>query len=152
MFRPEYAFSWLLPLVALPLLAAGPAADTPVTYSKDVAPILYKNCTGCHRPNDIAPMSLLTYKDVRPWAASIRQAVVLRKMPPWYADPQFGHFANDPRLSDAAIATFTTWVKEGAKEGKPSGSPASARLQRRLEDGQTRQDRRHRPGLQNRKA
>lgn len=117
--------SWaLLPWLVLPVLASEQAATGPtVTYSKDVAPILYRNCTGCHRPNDIAPMSLLTYKDARPWAAAIRQAVVQRIMPPWHADPHYGKFANDPRLSDADISTISTWVKQGAKEGDPADLP-----------------------------
>jgi Copper type II ascorbate-dependent monooxygenase, C-terminal domain len=114
-----------LPLLVLPALAAEQTVSNPeVTYSKDVAPILYRNCTGCHRPNDIAPMSLLTYKDTRPWAAAIRQAVTQRVMPPWYADPHYGKFANDPRLSEADIAKINNWVVQGAKEGDPADLPA----------------------------
>ncbi len=114
-----------LALVAVPVLAAdAPRIEAPVTYSKDVAPIFYRNCVGCHRPNDIAPMSLLTYKDARPWAAAIRQAVVQRVMPPWHADPHFGKFSNDPRLSDAEIATISAWAQGGAKEGNPADLPA----------------------------
>lgn len=111
-------------VVSLQGLAASPsqAANTP-TFSKDIAPIFYEHCVGCHRPNDIAPMSLLTYKDARPWAAAVRQAVVLRKMPPWYADPHYGKFANDPRLSEAEIQTITEWVKQGAPEGKAADQP-----------------------------
>lgn len=117
--------SWiLLPLMILPALAAQQVIpERTVNYSKDIAPILYRNCTGCHHPNDIAPMSLLTYKDARPWAAAIRQAVVQRIMPPWHADPHYGKFANDPRLSDADIETISTWVKQGAKEGNPTDLP-----------------------------
>lgn len=111
-------------LLSLAICAAGEPALAP-TYSKDVAPILYKNCTGCHRPNDIAPMSLLTYKEARPWAAAIRQAVATRTMPPWHADPQFGHFANDPRLSEADIATLVAWAKAGAPEGNRADLPAA---------------------------
>ena len=116
-------------LCAIPALPAGQAdqqasqSGPAPTYSKDVAPILYKNCTGCHRPNDIAPMSLLTYKDARPWAASVRQAVVQRVMPPWHADPHFGKFSNDPRLSEADIATISNWAKAGAPEGNPADLP-----------------------------
>jgi hypothetical protein len=66
------------------------ARPAPVTFSKDVAPILYKNCVVCHHANDIAPMSLVTFKDVRPWAAAVREAVVKRTMPPWHADPNVG--------------------------------------------------------------
>ncbi|MBV9679049.1 MAG: hypothetical protein JO185_22120 [Acidobacteriaceae bacterium] len=94
-----------------------------ITFNKDVAPILYQNCAVCHHPNDIAPMSLLTYKDARPWAAAIRQAVVQRTMPPWHADPHVGEFINDPRLSDQDIATIEAWVKTGAKEGDPKDLP-----------------------------
>src|ERR1043166_6898124 len=73
-------------LLLAPLAAAAP------TFSKDVAPIFYRHCVQCHRPNDIAPMSLLDYKTARPWAKSIREAVLSRKMPPWFADPRWGHF------------------------------------------------------------
>src|SRR4051812_26916797 len=69
----------------------------PVTFNKDVSPILQKNCQTCHRPGEIAPMSFLTYKDARPWAKAMKQAVVNRQMPPWGADPGYGHFANDRR-------------------------------------------------------
>jgi mono/diheme cytochrome c family protein len=100
--------------------AAGP---DPVTYSKDVAPILYEHCVVCHHPNDIAPMSLMTYKEARPWAAAIRQAVVKRTMPPWHADPHVGEFQNDPRLSEDDIATIETWAKNGAPEGDPKDMP-----------------------------
>jgi hypothetical protein len=77
----------------------------------------------CHHPDDIAPMSLLTYKDARPWAAAIRQAVVTRKMPPWKADPHYGKWANDPRLSDTEIAIIRSWVQGGALEGDPKAMP-----------------------------
>ncbi len=94
-----------------------------VTFSKDVAPIFYQHCVGCHRPNDIAPMSLLTYKEARPWAAAVKQAVALRKMPPWYADPHYGKFANDPRLTDSEIQTLTAWAQQGAPEGNMADLP-----------------------------
>jgi hypothetical protein len=90
---------------ALPGLAADSATPQDRTFNKDVVPILYKNCVVCHRPNDIAPMSLVTYKDARPWAASIREAVLKRTMPPWHADPHTGEYMNDPRLSKEDIAT-----------------------------------------------
>ncbi len=94
-----------------------------VTFNKDVAPILYGNCVVCHHPNDIAPMSLMTYREARPWAAAVRQAVVQRVMPPWHADPHVGEFLNDPRLSNKDIATIEAWVKTGAKEGDPKDLP-----------------------------
>lgn len=96
---------------------------SPVTFSKNVAPILYGNCVECHRPGDIAPMSLLTYKDARPWAGAIREAVVSRTMPPWHADPRYGHFSNDARLSKAEIETMDAWAKAGAPEGDPRDMP-----------------------------
>src|SRR5499433_2736061 len=88
-----------------------------VTFNKHVLPILQKNCQTCHRPGEIAPMSFLTYQDVRPWAKAIKVAVVKRQMPPWFADPAYGHFANDRRLSDADVATLSAWVDGGAVEG-----------------------------------
>jgi len=99
----------------------GARAET--TYSRDVAPILFQKCTPCHHPNDIAPMSLLDYKSARQWARAIRQAVVLKQMPPWFADSKVGHFANDPSLSDEQRRTITKWVDEGAKEGDPKDLP-----------------------------
>jgi len=95
-----------------------PTAPKEVTYNRDVAPILFKNCVVCHRPNDMAPMSLMTYKDAHMWARPIREAVVQRKMPPWHADPSVGDFLNDPRLSEVDIATIDAWVRTGAKEGE----------------------------------
>ena len=100
-----------------------PSPPKQVTYNRDVAPILYKNCVVCHRPNDIAPMALMTYKDARPWARSIREAVVQRKMPPWHADPKVGDFLNDARLTDSEIATIDAWVRIGTPEGDAKDLP-----------------------------
>ncbi len=108
-------------------LPAGDASDKPtsrqVTFAKDVAPILFKNCAVCHRPDDIAPFSVLSYKDVRPWAKSIREKVISREMPPWGADPRYGQFSNDARLKQSEIDTIAAWVDGGAKEGDPKGMP-----------------------------
>ncbi len=116
----------LLPLLvcAIPLVAS--AATTSVTFSKDVAPILQKNCQGCHRPGEAAPMSLLTYQQARPWAKAMKQAVLTRKMPPWFADPQYGHFRNDRSLSQKDIDTLVSWVDAGAPEGDPKELPRPA--------------------------
>ena len=111
----------ILALLAAPL-AAAPAPTGP-TFSKDVAPIFFARCGGCHRPNDIAPMSLLDYKSARPWAKSIREAVLTRKMPPWFADPHYGAFSNDSRLSARDVATIEAWVEAGAPEGNPRDLP-----------------------------
>src|SRR6202163_114642 len=96
-----------------------------VTFTKDVAPILYRSCQNCHRPGSIAPMSLLTYKDARPWARSIKEKVVLRQMPPWHIDRTVGinKFKDDPSLSEAEIATISNWVDQGALAGNPSHIP-----------------------------
>jgi hypothetical protein len=105
------------------------AAPTSVTFNKDVLPILQKNCQGCHRPGEVAPMSLLTYQDARPWAKSIKTAVVSQKMPPWFADAKYGHFSNDRRLSAADINTLVSWVDGGAPEGDATDRPAPLTFQ-----------------------
>lgn len=109
---------------------AFPAGETTpqVTFSKDVAPILYARCVVCHHPNDIAPMSLLTYQQVRPWAAAIRQAVIQRSMPPWHADRHTGEYINDPSLSEKEISTIDAWVKQGATEGSPQDLPPAPKF------------------------
>lgn len=96
-----------------------------ITFTKDVAPILQKNCQVCHRPGAIAPMSLLTYEDVRPWAKAIKEKVVTRTMPPWYIDKNIGitEFKDDPSLSDADIATISSWVDAGAPMGESKDMP-----------------------------
>jgi hypothetical protein len=99
-------------------------AGREVTFAKDVAPILYKQCVYCHRPGEVAPFSLLTYKDARPWARAIRQAVTTRQMPPWNADPHFGEFRDPRRLTDREVATIAAWVDGGAREGNPADTPA----------------------------
>ncbi len=99
-----------------------------VTFTKDVAPIIQKNCQVCHRPGEVAPMSLLTYKEVRPWAKSIREKVVRREMPPWFADPAHGEFSNDCRLSQKEIDTLVAWVDDGAKEGDPKDLPPNPKF------------------------
>ncbi len=99
-----------------------------VTFNKDVAPIIQKNCMGCHRPGEVAPMSLMSYKEVRPWARSIREQVVAREMPPWFADAKHNEFSNDPRLSQKEIDTIAAWVEGGAKEGDPKDLPPNPKF------------------------
>jgi hypothetical protein len=101
----------------------------PVTFNKDVLPVLQKNCQTCHRPGEIAPMSFLTYKDTRPWAKAMKEAVVSRQMPPWFVDPAYGHFANDRRLRDADIQMISAWADGGAVEGDPKDMPAPVTFQ-----------------------
>ena len=100
------------------------AADGPsITFTKDVAPIVYKSCAECHRPTMFAPMSLMTYDDARPYARAIKAKVVARQMPPWGADPAHGTFKNDPRLSDQEIQTIVSWVDAGAPKGDDADLP-----------------------------
>ena len=106
-----------------PMRATTADGSASVTFNKDVLPILQKNCQACHRPGEIAPMSFLTYQDTRPWAKAIKVAVLSRQMPPWFADPAYGHFANDRTLSESTINTLTAWADEGALEGDAKDAP-----------------------------
>ena len=120
------AFPVVVLLIAAPMWTATPAAQEAakaVTFHKDVLPVLQKNCQTCHRPGQIGPFSMLTYKDTRPWAKAIKQAVVARVMPPWFADPKFGHFNNDRSLKQREIDTIAAWVDNGAPEGDPAAAP-----------------------------
>ena len=103
--------------------AQGTSAGAP-TFTKDVAPIFYKNCTVCHRPGALAPMSLLTYADARPWTRSIATNVTRGTMPPWHADPAHGEFLNDRHLSQADKDTIVNWVSAGAPEGNAADLPS----------------------------
>ena len=96
---------------------------TEVTFARDVAPILNTRCVACHRPGEVAPMSLLSYEEARPYARSIRQKVVARQMPPWFADPNYGSFANDSRLTAKEIDTISKWVDGGALKGDERDLP-----------------------------
>jgi hypothetical protein len=115
----------LLAVLFVGVTAAAHAADGAApTFSKDVAPIFYKSCVECHRPTMFAPMSLTTYEDARPWLRSIKQRVSARTMPPWGSDMPHGTFKNDPRLSDADVATIVSWIDAGAPKGDPKDMPA----------------------------
>src|SRR6185503_9264979 len=98
-----------------------------ITFSRDVAPILQKRCEECHRHGGMAPMSLVTYEEARPWARSIKEKTVKREMPPFHAAGQAGRYVNDPRLTDAEIATIAKWVDAGASRGNPKDMPAPRR-------------------------
>jgi hypothetical protein len=123
-------------MAAIGAESVGPAAG-PVTFSKDIAPILQRSCQNCHQPNSVAPMSLITYKDARPWAKSIKQRVLIRDkrgaMPPWYIEKNIGiqHYKNDNSLSDNEIAKIVNWADNGAPEGNPADLPPA----RSLSDG-----------------
>ncbi|MGH9349811.1 MAG: thiol-disulfide isomerase [Vicinamibacterales bacterium] len=113
-----------------PSRAASPSGDPPAspTFTRDVAPILYKNCVTCHRPGEIAPMSLITYADVRPWARGIRQAVAEGVMPPWHADAPAGTFENERGLTDLDKDVIARWVAGGAPQGHPGDLPPAPRF------------------------
>src|SRR4249920_863049 len=111
--------------LAVPSMAADTTARQ-VTFSKDVAPIFQAKCQECHQPNSIAPMSLITFQDARPWARSIKERVAARQMPPWHIDQSVGvqHFKNDMSLTDPQINTIVSWVDSGAAQGDPKDLPA----------------------------
>ena len=115
-FRAIAATTVALGLFAMPATGLALNLDQP-TFVDDIAPILHENCTSCHRPDEIAPMSLRTYREVRPWARSIARAVENGDMPPWDADPGYGPWANDISLSDDEIAAITRWATNGAPRG-----------------------------------
>ena len=112
-------------------IAAYPATNTPgtVTFNKDILPILQSQCQECHRPGEVAPMSFMTYQETRPWAKAIKDAVVGRKMPPWFADAQFdGHFTNERRLKPEQVQAIVKWADNAAPEGDAKDKPATAKF------------------------
>jgi hypothetical protein len=114
------AFVWLTAPPSTSTILAAAAAPT---FSKDVAPILFKSCVECHRQSGMAPMSLMTYEDVRPWARAVRNKVMSKEMPPWGADPTVGKFANDISLTSSEIETISAWAEAGAPEGNKAELP-----------------------------
>ena len=114
------------------IAAAAPSSASPPeapTFTKDVAPILLKNCASCHRPGEVAPMSLLTYQDARPWSKAIKEKVVSREMPPWFADRTQGRkLRNDRSLTEQEIQTIVAWVDAGAPKGHDADLPALPRF------------------------
>ncbi len=115
---------WIPALASAWAVAAMAATNAPpVTFSKHVAPILQKSCQECHRPGEAAPMSLLTYQEVRPWAKAVREAVLMKRMPPWFADPHHGRWSNDRSLPQSDIDTLVAWADGGAREGNPRDLP-----------------------------
>src|SRR5260370_5876650 len=113
------------------IAATSDTAPTPpgkTTFYKDVLPILQNNCQSCHRAGEVAPMALMTYDDARPWAIAIKMAILTKKMPPWYADPQYGHFSNERKLTSQEIKTMVTWVDGGAQAGDPKDAPAPVKF------------------------
>jgi len=105
--------------------AGNSTSTSSATFHKDIQPILQRNCQNCHRPGQIGPMSLLSYEEARPWAKAIKAAVSSRKMPPWFADPKYGHFLNDRSLKQSDIDTIAKWVDAGAPKGNETDAPAA---------------------------
>src|SRR5208282_1978290 len=141
-FKPPYvsAVSIMLTIsIAMVIQSSALAADVtpatagprqPVTFSKDVAPILQEKCQECHQPNSIAPMSLISYQETRPWARSIKERVITRQMPPWHIDQGVGvqKFKNDMSLTTEQIGTIVRWVDGGALQGDPKDLPPAKPL------------------------
>src|SRR5262245_52493567 len=132
------AWTLLIMLLVLSTLAPSPTAagqtSTEVTFTKDIAPILQRSCQNCHRPDGVAPMSLVTYDEVRPWARAMKSRTGLGPkagvMPPWYVEKNIGiqNFKNDPSLSDEEIAKIAKWADSGAPRGNPVDMPQARRF------------------------
>jgi hypothetical protein len=127
-YRARHGVWGLLVTLALPASVAAQASPQPVTFTKDVAPIFRAKCESCHRKDSIAPMSLSTYEEARPWARSIRDRVATRQMPPWHVDKNVGiqKFSNDRSLTDRELETVVSWVNAGAPKGDPKDMPPPA--------------------------
>ena len=131
----------LLALVAAAWQAPVTAKTTNIpapTFYKNVLPILQDHCQSCHRPGEVAPMPLVTYEQTRPWASAMAHAVEMKMMPPWFADPRYGHFANDASLTDQQIATIAAWATAEAPSGDPHDAPTTAQVGTGLEHSAAR--------------
>jgi mono/diheme cytochrome c family protein len=128
LFMRCFSFALLVSIFSSSLFAQAPQGPTP-TYTKDVAPILQKHCQTCHRPGEAGPFSMLTYEDTKPWATMMKRVVQQKVMPPWFADPSYGHFANDRSLAPEEIRTLVAWVNAGAQMGDPKGMPPPAHFE-----------------------
>jgi hypothetical protein len=124
-FRVRRSLLSALALILCSVASAAAQTDRPPTFTKDIAPILQRSCQDCHRTGQMAPMSLMSYQEVRPWARAIKNRVVAREMPPWHVDKSIGiqQFKDDPSLSDAEIALIGRWVDAGAPQGNAADMP-----------------------------
>src|SRR5580700_118508 len=109
-------------------LSAMPLTAEPLTFAKNIAPIVLERCAPCHRPGEAAPFSLLTYSDVRKRGSQIAQVTKQRYMPPWMPEPGYGDFAGSQRLSDSQIDMIARWVSQGMPEGDPADLPPAPRF------------------------
>jgi hypothetical protein len=121
MAQSRVPVGWILAAALFPATAGAQSAAP--SFVKDVAPLLYTKCATCHRPGEVAPMSLMTYEEARPWARAIKNKVVSRQMPPWHAEGEPGKWRNDRRLTQAEINTFVAWVDAGAPRGTGAVPP-----------------------------
>lgn len=101
------------------------AKNEEITYSRHIAKLLQEKCQDCHHPGTAAPFALMNYEDAVNWSAMIREVIVQRRMPPWHADPRYGHFSEERRLSDDEIDTVVSWIEAGTPEGNPADAPAN---------------------------
>jgi hypothetical protein len=131
----KIAFRLFSLIIAITMITTAATAQEQVTFTNDVAPILQEHCQVCHRAGTSAPMSLMTYQEVRPWGRAIKQKVLAREMPPWFIDKSVGiqHFENDISLTDKEIATLVKWIDGGTVRGDPKDMPAP----RQFPDGQS---------------
>jgi hypothetical protein len=126
MIRTHIPVGWVIAAALFPATVFAQTAKP--SFGKDIAPILYSKCVMCHRAGEVAPMSLMSYDEVRPWARAIKNKLVARQMPPWYAEGEAGKWRNDRRLSQAEIDKVVAWVDAGAPRGSDSEMPAPPRL------------------------
>ena len=119
---------WLGLTVTVAVFGAETSSARPVTFHRDVLPVLQKNCQGCHRAGEAAPMSLMTYQEARPWAKAIKEAVLTKRMPPWFADSAHGKWSNDRSLPQVERETLVAWADTGAREGDPKDAPPLRRF------------------------
>jgi len=121
MKRPHATVIWIIAVAVFPAAVAAQTAAP--TFAKDIAPLVNAKCVTCHRPGEVAPMSLMTYEEVRPWARAIKAKVVSRQMPPWYAEGEPGKWRNDRRLTQPEIDKLVAWADAGAPRGNASDMP-----------------------------
>ncbi len=119
----------LLGIAIMSAAAAAPRKSAEVTFYKDVLPVLQKNCQECHRAGEAAPVQFFTYKETRPWAKAMKEAVLSKRMPPWFADPHVGKFTNDRTMPADDVNTLISWVDGGAKEGSAKDAPPPRQFQ-----------------------
>jgi mono/diheme cytochrome c family protein len=131
MTRFHVQVGWMLAVVLFP--AAAVAQTTTPSFTKDIAPIMYSRCATCHRPGEVAPMSLMSYTEVRPWVRAIKAKVVSRQMPPWHAEGEAGKWHNDRRLTQAEIDTIAAWVDAGAAARRRQQHAAAATVRSGVE-------------------